>query len=348
MSVSVSGALAAGTFRLHLRPDGRLVVPDLVEGLIPALSELGADPALWCREPCAVPTPALGRSACTPIPVPRQRLSSLSEQQLWELHSGASRMTALEAPGTTTLMDVKCELANRLLRRCTLCLRHCCVDRARNVMGVCGLAAGLEVGAYGMLYNEGPLVGAPTFSVYTRGCALRCADCYRPEETVGSGTETHTPEALAAILDMGTRAGAESWQFLGGNPEESLPGILRALSLCSTSRPVVWNSSLIGSRATMRLLKGVVDVWVPDLKFGNDVCARLVAHVDRYCETVHANLRLLMDQPHVIVRHLVLPGHEDCCRRPVQDHMRTLPANFMFVELPVQDTGATLRQKRRT
>ena len=80
------------------------------------------------------------------------------------------------------------------------------------------------------------------------------------------------------------------------------------------------------------LLDGVVDVYLADFKFGNDVCAERLAGVTRYVEIITRNLRLVAEQGDLIVRHLLLPGHEDCCFRPLVAWLREhLPAARLSV-----------------
>ena len=75
------------------------------------------------------------------------------------------------------------------------------------------------------------------------------------------------------------------------------------------------------------LLDGVVDVYVADLKFGNNTCARQIAGVDAYMQIVTRNLLAAAQTTRLIVRHLLLPGHFECCYRPLVDWMcRHLPA----------------------
>ena len=90
---------------------------------------------------------------------------------------------------------------------------------------------------------------------------------------------------------------------------------------------MVWKSDFHGTIESFALLNRVVDVYVADLKFGNDVCARQIAGVDGYMQIVTRNLLLAARSRRLIVRHLLLPGHLDCCYRPIVDWMcRHLPA----------------------
>ncbi len=74
------------------------------------------------------------------------------------------------------------------------------------------------------------------------------------------------------------------------------------------------------------LLHGIIDVYVADFKFGNDACADRLAKVDRFVTIVTRNLDIAAGQADLIVRHLLLPGHFDCCYRPIVDWIaRDLP-----------------------
>ena len=309
-----------GSFSLRLHPDGQVVAPDLAEPLIPLLRAAGGDPSLWRRESCVASGTETGVERCRRrgAGIAGDAVAGADDAGLWSRHDAATAGAADCRPGEASLLDVKAELARRMLAPCVLCERRCGVDRLAGRAGFCGLGPGLQVAACEMLYNEGPLVGAPTFCLFLRGCSLRCASCYRPDELRALG-RAETPAAEAAsLLDAAADDGAESWHVLGGNPDESLPGLLAALALTSRSRPLAWNSALTLAPPALALLRGVVDVWVSDLKFGGDACAARLARVDGYSAATRRNLLALAGERHVVVRHMVSPGHLDCCTRPVR------------------------------
>jgi len=82
--------------------------------------------------------------------------------------------------------------------------------------------------------------------------------------------------------------------------------------------------------AAFELLRDVVDVYVADFKFGNDACARRLAKVDRYVGTVTRNLKIAAAQGDLIVRHLLLPGHFECCYRSIVAHLASELPNVKF------------------
>jgi putative pyruvate formate lyase activating enzyme len=72
----------------------------------------------------------------------------------------------------------------------------------------------------------------------------------------------------------------------------------------------------------MELLAGVAEVYIADFKFGNDQCAKQLSGVENYLSIVARNLKTASRQGRLIVRHLLLPGHYDCCLLPVVKWMR--------------------------
>jgi putative pyruvate formate lyase activating enzyme len=98
--------------------------------------------------------------------------------------------------------------------------------------------------------------------------------------------------------------------------------------------PLLWNSNFFMSKSTMKLLRVLIDVWLPDLKFGPGACAVKLARTPWYWETVTNNLQLIHGWGEdFTIRHLVMPNHLDCCTRPVlawlAATMPEVPVNIM-------------------
>ena len=111
-------------------------------------------------------------------------------------------------------------------------------------------------------------------------------------------------------------------QWVGGEPTIHLPAILEAMAGCEKLPPVVWKSDFHGTPEAFALLEGLVAVYVADFKFGNDDFARRICGISNYVETIGRNLQIAAGHGNLIVRHLLLPGHFDCCYRPVVEWMR--------------------------
>jgi putative pyruvate formate lyase activating enzyme len=167
----------------------------------------------------------------------------------------------------------------------------------------------------------------PSHLFYVSGCDLRCAFCIAEANAFDPGRGTILTAAfLQRAIAWGRTRGARNLQWVGGEPTIHLPNILRVMAECPSLPPIVWKSDFYGTTDTWRLLAGVVDCFVADFKFGNDDCACRIGSVDRYVHVVTRNLKTVAQNQDLIVRHLLMPGHFDCCFVPVTQWLaRELP-----------------------
>jgi putative pyruvate formate lyase activating enzyme len=106
------------------------------------------------------------------------------------------------------------------------------------------------------------------------------------------------------------------------------------MAACPDLPPVVWKSDFYGTPEAFELLDGVVDVYVADFKFGNDQCASRLAGVGNYTQILKRNLLIAAKQARLIIRHLLLPGHYDCCYQPI---LQWLKQNLPDAALSLRD-----------
>jgi putative pyruvate formate lyase activating enzyme len=201
-------------------------------------------------------------------------------------------------------------------RHCMLCEHRCGCDRAAGDLGRCKAGIEARVFRHRVEYGEEPQL-VPSHLFYLSGCDLRCAFCIAEEKAFNPRLGSPlTPAFLARAVAWGRERGARNLQWVGGEPTIHLPAILRAMQGCADLPPVVWKSDFYGTPEAFALLEEFVDVAVADFKFGNDRCAERISGVLRYVEVVTRNLQAVA-RSELIVRHLLLPGHFDCCFRPV-------------------------------
>jgi putative pyruvate formate lyase activating enzyme len=82
--------------------------------------------------------------------------------------------------------------------------------------------------------------------------------------------------------------------------------------------PQLWNSNFFMSKEAMNILRCIIDVWLPDLKFGSDRCALRLARTPWYWDTVTSNIKQIYEWGEdMVIRHLIMPGHIECCTKPV-------------------------------
>jgi len=107
--------------------------------------------------------------------------------------------------------------------------------------------------------------------------------------------------------------------FVGGEPTPQLPFILKTLKYVDKNLPVIWNSNFYMSEKSMSLLASIVDVYLSDFKYGNNKCAERLSKVKNYFDVVSRNHILAFKDSEMVIRHLVLPNHLECCTKPVFD-----------------------------
>jgi putative pyruvate formate lyase activating enzyme len=87
---------------------------------------------------------------------------------------------------------------------------------------------------------------------------------------------------------------------------------------------LIWKTNACGTARSRALLEGLFDVWLAEYKFGNDECARRLSRAENYTAVVRENLVWANEHSELIVRHLLMPGHVDCCWRPIAEWLATL------------------------
>ncbi len=223
-------------------------------------------------------------------------------------------------------------------RHCVLCEHRCGVDRAAGELGKCRAGTEARVFRHRVEHGEEPQL-VPSHLFYLSGCDLRCAFCIAEERAFDPRLGTPlTAEFLSEAVRWGRQRGARNLQWVGGEPSIHIPAILRAMAGCENLPPIVWKSDFHFTPEAFEILRGVVDIHVADFKFGNDACAERIAGVPRYVATVGRNLLLAAASGDLIVRHLLLPGHFDCCFRPIAgwlaDHLPGVPFSIRDGYLP--------------
>jgi putative pyruvate formate lyase activating enzyme len=217
---------------------------------------------------------------------------------------------------------------------CMLCEHRCGVNRAGGEVGLCKADAQLRMFRHRIEYSEETDL-VPSHLFYLSGCDLRCVFCIAGinafDPTRG---EELTPALFQQAVAWGRAQGARNIQWIGGEPTIHLPGILDLMERCPDLPPVIWKSDFHFTPEALSLLAGRVDVYIADFKFGNDACAARLGGGDNYVEIVTRNLKMANKQGRLIVRHLLLPGHFECCFKPI----------VRWIQLNLPDTEFSLRE----
>jgi putative pyruvate formate lyase activating enzyme len=304
----------------------------------------------WYREVAAGRLPAKYRIlAALPAGVPLDA----PEEALWRaLEAGTGNFLELKEEirnGNTllpaarprpSLLELVAALGRRMLEHCNFCRWDCRVDRARGEkLGACKLGAETRVSTW--FHHQGEeLVWRGTEgsgTIFFTSCNMRCAFCQNGDiSTDRLNGEPVSPAQLALIARTLRAEGCHNINWVGGDPTIHLHTILDAIARLpeDCNAPMLWNSNFFMSSEAMKLLRLAMDAWLPDFKFGPGRCAIDLARTSRYWETVTANLARLEEWGEdFTIRHLVMPGHLECCTVPVLDwiagHMPAAPVNVM-------------------
>jgi putative pyruvate formate lyase activating enzyme len=210
-------------------------------------------------------------------------------------------------------------VARAMLADCRFCAHDCRVNRLAGEKGLCHAGAEARFfSAQTEVSDELELI--PTFAVALSGCDLRCDFCitgassWNPRAGAGFDAQTMAARAKAALRD-----GARTIMVLGGEPTIHLPAALEFVSLLPETAKLIWKTNAHGSAPARELLDGMFDIWLADFKFSNDACAQRLAKVPDYVRVVQENLRWAAGHSELIVRHLLMPGHVECCWQPVAE-----------------------------
>lgn len=247
--------------------------------------------------------------------------------------------------------------AEAAYRRCDVCAERCLVDRMAGPAGVCGL------GEHARIYKEYVHLGeerrlVPSHTIYMTGCNFRCAFCSdwaQVTEPLAHGAVV-SPRALALRIAQRRAEGARNVNFVGGLPDVNVLYILRTLAHVPEDTHVVWNTNLWTTETAIDHLVDIVTTWLVDLKFGSDGCARKLSRATDYWAVTSALLGRLIDLTrargrHVLVRHLLMPGHLECCTKPALSWLAevapAIPVNLMTGYLPYRMAGTRGPMGRR-
>lgn len=222
------------------------------------------------------------------------------------------------------LLDQRADALMARMSPCMLCPRHCLIDRLAGEKGYCRLGTDMVVHGADAHFGEEPmLVGTRgSGTIFFSHCNLGCVYCQNFETSQHGLGQTMTSGQLAKMMLALQAHGCANINLV--TPTHVIPHIVKALSLAANeglSRPVIYNSGGYDDVATLQLLADVIDIYMPDMKYGDNEAGLLYSGVKAY--TDHAKAALLEMHRQVgdlkldaqglafkglLVRHLVLPN----------------------------------------
>ncbi len=211
-----------------------------------------------------------------------------------------------------------------MLEKCRVCPRECGVNRLKNEQGFCRSGLLPQVSSYNSHHGEEPPISGcyGSGTIFLTNCNLRCVFCQNyPISQLGVGNEV-TIEELAKMMLKLQKRGCHNINFV--TPTHFTPQILKAIELAvenGLNIPIIWNTNGYESVETLRLLDGIISIYLPDAKYMDDQMAQRYSNAPPNYPLVNlAAIKemwrqagsLVVDkdgiaQKGMIVRHLVLP-----------------------------------------
>ena len=209
---------------------------------------------------------------------------------------------------------------------CLLCPRKCGINRSTGQTGVCGVSSEIKVARAALHYWEEPCISGKRGSgaVFFSGCSLHCVFCQNREISDGKAGKVISKERLSDIFMELAGKGANNINLV--TPGQYIPDIVWAV-IDAKSRgmklPIIYNTSGYENVTELKLLEGIVDVYLPDFKYMDSTLSAMYSRAKDYpsvakqalSEMVRQQPDVVIDdatgliQKGVIVRQLLLPGH---------------------------------------
>lgn len=217
----------------------------------------------------------------------------------------------------------RAEKAKAQLKKCSLCPRGCGADRLSGKRGFCRGGRMARVSSYAPHFGEEPpLVGTGgSGTIFLAGCNLGCVFCQNHEISQEDDGIELEGEHLAKIMVYLQELGCHNINFV--TPTHFVPQILEALVIArdlGLKIPLVYNCGGYESLETLKLLEGIFDIYMPDVKYGSEETALKYSNAPGYVECCQEALREMHRQVGdlkienglasrgLLIRHLVLPG----------------------------------------
>lgn len=237
--------------------------------------------------------------------------------------------------------------------KCNLCPRKCNVDR-KNQLGLCGASTTIKIARAALHFWEEPCISGEKGSgtIFFSHCSLQCVFCqnYRLSHDHPLGEEITISQFADICLDL-QEQGANNINLV--TPTHYVPWIVEGIKLAKKRGlhlPIVYNTSAYESVETIRMLDGIVDIYLPDLKYFDDQYGILYSHAPNYffyaTEAIKEMVKQVGEpifneqgilQRGVIVRHLCLPGLKEDSKK-VLHYLYTTYHNQIYISIMNQYT----------
>ena len=221
-------------------------------------------------------------------------------------------------------------LANKYLESCIFCERQCGANRIKNEKGYCLLTKDSYVSsAFLHMGEESVLI--PSGTIFFHSCNFGCVFCqnydisqaWKGKRNIEDIATKVNYKRLAELAEKLVDKGAININYVGGDPIPNLHTIVGSLGYQNSNICQLWNSNFYLTNKALSLIIDFIDFWLPDFKYGNNQCAEKYSGVKNYFDVIARNHKRIHDEgsSEIIIRHLVMPNHVECCSKPILDYV---------------------------
>lgn len=242
---------------------------------------------------------------------------------------------------------------------CLLCPRKCGINRSTGQTGICGVSSEIKVARAALHYWEEPCISGKRGSgaVFFSGCSLHCVFCQNREISDGKEGKVISKERLSDIFIELAGKGANNINLV--TPGQYIPDIVWAVNDAKSrgmKLPIIYNTSGYENVTELKLLEGIVDVYLPDFKYMDSTLSARYSRAKDYpsvakqalSEMVRQQPDVVIDdakgliQKGVIVRQLLLPGHVNDAKA-VLKYLYDTYHNHVYISMMSQFTPIALK-----
>lgn len=242
---------------------------------------------------------------------------------------------------------------------CLLCPRKCGINRSTGQTGVCGVSSEIKVARAALHYWEEPCISGKRGSgaVFFSGCSLHCVFCQNREISDGKEGKVISKERLSDIFMELAGKGANNINLV--TPGQYIPDIVWAVNDAKSrgmKLPIIYNTSGYENVTELKLLEGIVDVYLPDFKYMDSTLSARYSRAKDYpsvakqalSEMVRQQPDVVIDdatgliQKGVIVRQLLLPGHVNDAKA-VLKYLYDIYHDHVYISMMSQFTPIALK-----
>ncbi len=195
--------------------------------------------------------------------------------------------------------QTRIEEAYKILERCELCARKCGINRLEGEIGFCKGGLLPKVSSHNLHFGEEPPISGISGSgtIFFTGCTMRCCFCQNyPISQLGVGNEVSIEKLADMMIQLQERK-AHNINFV--TPTHFVPQIIKALFIAKNKGlqiPIVYNTGGYDALKTLKLLDGIIDIYMPDAKYGDDKMAEKYSEAPGYVETNQEALKEMHSQ----------------------------------------------------